>query len=229
MTQFFTDLYNLFFPSICQVCEQVLTTNERLICLHCRTDLPLAKLSDITANEVEHIFLGRVPIVFASSLFLYEQQGFAQRLIHRLKYHGQEELSSLLGQWMGAALQQCRRFPQIDYVVPVPLSPKKKKRRGYNQVDGFGIEIAKSIKATFVGQNLSCLHSKDTQTTKNRLERWQHVKDQFYLTDPEQFSNTSVLIVDDVITTGATIEACCRALFKSTNVKISIVTMAFTS
>ncbi len=178
---------------------------------------------------MEHIFYGHVPIQFASSLFYYEQNGMAQRLIHQLKYQGQKELGSLFGKWMGEELRYCQRFPKIDFVLPVPLSPNKMKKRGYNQVYGFGQEIALSINAIFLKDNLRSKKSSMTQTQKNREDRWYNVQDQFYVHEPEVFTNASVLVVDDVITTGATLLACCEALFKSKPIKISIVSMAFTS
>ena len=189
----------------------------------------MAMQSQRSGNAVERIFYGRVVIEFATSLFFYEDKGMVQRLIHQLKYQGQEGLSSLFGQWMGEELLQCRRFPKIDYVVPVPLSRIKQRKRGYNQVARFGQEIAHMIHARFLDNQLKIKQKKETQTTKNRFERWLNVKDQFYLEDPSVFENASLLIVDDVITTGATLEACCYALLKSETIKISIVTMAYTS
>ena len=229
MFRLLADLYSLFFPLVCQSCQRVLTTNEILICLYCRADLPLAKLSEVATNEVERIFYGRTVIEFGTSLLFYEQNGMAQQLIHQLKYKGQEELSALLGQWMGEELRVSKRLPSIDFVVPVPLDRRKMKKRGYNQVDGFGREIARMLNAHFVENNLKSRTSKDTQTKKNRFDRWLNVKNNYYLSDPSVFANSSLLIVDDVITTGATLEACCSALFKSEGVKISIATMAFTS
>ena len=189
----------------------------------------MAQLSNSGPNQVERMFYGQVIIQFASSLFFYEQHGIVQRLIHQLKYHGKEDLGSLFGKWMVEELRYCQRLPKIDYVLPVPLSPNKLKKRGYNQVSRFGQEIARCLDAIFLVDNLRSKSSGRTQTQKNREDRWHNVKNQFYLRNPDVFDHASVLIVDDVITTGATLSACCQALQQSKQVKISIVSMAFTS
>jgi len=189
----------------------------------------MAQLSNSGPNQVERMFYGQVIIQFASSLFFYEQHGIVQRLIHQLKYHGKEDLGSLFGKWMVEELRYCQRLPKIDYVLPVPLSPNKLKKRGYNQVSRFGQEIARCLDAIFLVDNLRSKSSSRTQTQKNREDRWHNVKNQFYLRNPDVFDHASVLIVDDVITTGATLSACCQALQQSKQVKISIVSMAFTS
>lgn len=229
MKQLLADLYNLFFPLYCQVCSQVLSLNEEQICLYCREEIPFARITDLPNNEVEQMLYGRVSVQFSTSLLYFERNGLAQELIHRLKYHGQQDLGTLFGSWLAEELKMCARFPSIDCVVPVPLSIKKMRKRGYNQVAKFGQKIAVELKVAYNDQQLLARHSKETQTKKGRLDRWANVRDRFHIRDPSFFNNKCILLIDDVITTGATLEACCRELKRAENVKICIATMAFTS
>ncbi len=226
---FFKEIVNLFFPEVCNNCNEQLVENESLICLKCRFDLPLSEITDIKDNLVERTFYGRVPIEFATSLFLYKPKGAVQKLIYQLKYKGNEDLGQLFGQWLGNELAQSDRLPKIDYVIPVPLHKKKLRTRGYNQVTKFGQEIANEIGAQFVDNILVSISASDTQSKKQRFDRWKNVKERFYLNDNQIFKNKSVLLVDDIITTGATLEACAIELQKSEQVKISIAAIAFTS
>ena len=226
---FFKDILNLFFPDLCNCCEEQLVKNESLICLKCRFDLPLAEVSDVKDNFVEKTFYGRVPIEFGTTLFFYKQKGIVQKLIYQLKYKNKEELGAMFGQWFGNELATCNRLPKIDFVIPVPLHKRKRKSRGYNQVTKFGQEIAKCINAEFNEGILQSISISETQSKKQRLDRWKNVKEKFHLSDTKIFKNKRVLLVDDIITTGATLEACTIELQKSEGIKISIAAIAFTS
>lgn len=223
------DLYYLFFPSICQCCDEPLVKNENLICVKCRFDLPLAEITEVSNNEVELAFYGRIDILFGTTLLLYKRKGVVQKLIHQLKYKGQEDLGILFGKWLGKELADSERLPKIDYVIPVPIHKRKQKKRGFNQVTKFGQEIAKEIDAEFNDQQLLSGSINETQTFKQRMDRWKNVREKFYLKDVEFFENKSVLLVDDVITTGATLEACSIELQRTKGITISIATIAFTS
>ncbi|NNC70172.1 MAG: ComF family protein [Flavobacteriaceae bacterium] len=227
--QAFKDLYYLFFPTICQNCEEPLVQNEDLICIKCRFDLPLAEMTDHSGNDVENVFYGRVPIDFGTALLRYNRKGVVQKLIHQLKYKEQEELGTLFGIWLGKELAKTKRLPKIDYVLPVPIHHHKLRKRGYNQVTKFGQQIANEINAEFNEDQLRSISTEETQTLKQRIDRWKNVKEKFYLNDTSFFENKNVLLVDDVITTGATLEACCIELKKTKNITISIATIAFTS
>lgn len=226
---FFRDIFYLFFPEVCLVCNKPLTINEKKICVQCSFDLPVTNFTEEANNLVEQSFYGRVDIQFASCLFYYGRKSMVQQLVHKLKYKNEEQLGTFFGQWLGSELAESKRLPKIDIVVPVPIHKKKLKTRGYNQVAKFSQEIAKSIKADYNEENLICISDVATQTHKNRADRWKNVKEKFSLIDTHLFENKSVLLVDDVITTGATIEACALQLQKAKNIKISVVTIAFTS
>ncbi|MDY7394141.1 phosphoribosyltransferase family protein [Aureibaculum sp. 2210JD6-5] len=226
--QFFRDIYHLFFPKICASCKEQLLQNEVTVCLKCRFELPITDFTDETNNKVEKTFFGRLPIIFGTSLFYYKTKGKSQQLIYQLKYNGQQDIGTFLGNWMGEVLKNSKRFPKIDYVVPVPLHDKKLKIRGYNQLTTFGLSISKIIKVPYVDDVLIRKSVTETQTLKQRFDRWKNVQEIFHVDNPNFFNNKHVLLIDDVITTGATLEACAKQILKSDNAKISIATMAYT-
>jgi ComF family protein len=226
--QFLKDTFYLFFPKICACCDEQLVKNEIGICLKCRFELPITSFTDVIDNEVEQTFYGRVKIEFATALLFYRTKGISQKLIYQLKYKGKQELGTLLGKWLGAELKESKRFPSIDYIVPVPLHAKKLKKRGYNQLTTFGNSISEILNIPYINDVLIKETVTDTQTLKHRFERWKNVDEIFHLNDTTIFEQKHVLLIDDVITTGATLEACTLELSKTKNIKISIATIAFT-
>jgi ComF family protein len=210
-------------------CEEVLFNSEELLCTHCLHDLPFANFTDEAENSVEKSFYGRVSIQTATTLLLFYKKGRVQHLIHQLKYNGIQEVGAYFGKWLGDEMKNSDRFKTIEMVVPVPLHPKKLKKRGYNQVAKFGKAIAKAINAQYVEDELIKITSTSSQTHKHRTERTQNVKEIFTLIDAKYFENKHILLVDDVITTGATLEVCCNELLKTKSIKISIATLAFTA
>ena len=225
---FLRDVFYLFFPKTCACCDEQLVKNEVEVCLKCRFALPLTNFTNEPNNKVEQTFYGRFSLEFATALLYFRAKGLSQKLIYQLKYKGRQEIGNLLGLWLGSELLNCKRLQKIDFIVPVPLHPKKFKSRGYNQLTSFGICVSDMLGATFVDDVLIRKSVADTQTLKHRFERWKNVNEIFYLNDLAIFKNKHVLLIDDVITTGATLEACALELSKAKNVKISIATMAYT-
>lgn len=226
--QIFKDIFYLFFPKVCLSCKLQLKHNETNICTLCRHDFPQTCYTNVEKNLLERKFYGRVPLEQATSLFFFHKKGKVQSLIHQLKYKNQEEIGTLFGSWLANEMLESSRFKNIDYIVPVPLHPNKKKKRGYNQLTKFGEEIANKLDAELIENKLIKINSTDTQTQKGRLERWKNVNELFELSDCTFFENKHVLLIDDVITTGATIETCANQLLKTKNIKISIAVMAYT-
>jgi ComF family protein len=224
----FKDITNLFYPEVCLICDKTLTEHEVHTCLACRIDLPITGFSAKDANEVEISFYGRVALQNATSLFFYNRKGNVQKLIHQLKYKNQQKIGFFLGEWMGADILESNRFKNIDYIVPVPMHPKKLKKRGYNQVTSFGKGLAKKMNIPFVENQLISVSKTKTQTFKSRLERSTRIDEKFQLINDHIFQDKHLLLIDDVITTGATLEACCIPLMQVENIKISIATIAFT-
>ncbi|WP_088324355.1 ComF family protein [Polaribacter tangerinus] len=223
-----SDFLLLFYPKLCACCKKQLVENELIICTFCRHDMPLANFKNGIDNKVFTIFKGRIPIEKAFSLLIYRKEGITKKLIQELKYKGNEEIGEVFGDWIGKLLKKSNEFKEIDYVISVPLHTKKLKKRGYNQVDKLAINISKQLNIPFVKKVLVRANKTKTQTLKMRFERFKNLETTFKLTNNSYFKNKHILIVDDIVTTGATLEACAKELQKTPNVKISIATIAYT-
>ncbi|QNM85474.1 ComF family protein [Polaribacter pectinis] len=226
--QFLKDFFHLFYPKLCANCENNLTENETVICTFCRHDLPLTNFVDYKKNKVYEIFYGRVSIEKANSLLYYRKKGITKKIIHELKYKGNEDVGVFFGNWLGEILKENRQLSDVDFIIPVPLHPKKMRQRGYNQVTKFGEYLSKHLKITFIENILIRISTSKTQTFKARFERFNNLDTKFMLKNTSIFTNKHVLLIDDVITTGATLEACIKELQKTKGIKVSIITMAYT-
>lgn len=206
----------------------MLATHENILCLECRHDLPETNFSSQSNNLIEKMFAGRIPIESATSLFFFHKKGKTQEIIHQLKYKNHQEIGTLLGAWFGEEIKNSARFNQIDCIVPVPIHSKKLKQRGYNQLTNFGISLSKILNVPFLEHKLIKKNTAETQTHKGRIDRWENVKFLFDIQDQNAFKDKHILLIDDVITTGATLEACSNQLLLCENVKISIAVIAYT-
>ena len=220
------NITDLLFPPLCLACDDPLRDNEMHICTNCRHQLPLTHIHLDDTDAVEKIFYGRVKIEKATAMLWFEKHGIVQSLIHQLKYKGHEEVGDLLGHWLGAELSKVKHYKTVDAVIPVPMHPKKLRKRGYNQVTAFGRALAMHLDADYPDAALVKKKHTKTQTYKTRLSRWGSMQDVFTVPDSGALSGKHILLVDDVITTGATLEACACELLSSEAVKISIATMA---
>jgi len=221
-----TDLGALFFPKYCSSCNRNLMHYEKAVCMHCLTHLPRLQLHDERDNAVEKLFWGRIDVEAATAFLSMPRNGISHRLIHRLKYHGDQEVGERLGALFAHELLESERMKGIDVIVPVPLHPKKLHVRGYNQCDCIARGMAETLGAEISLNNLTRTHFSATQTRRGRISRWSNVKDIFWVREPEKFENKRILLVDDVITTGATIEACATALLKINGVQLSVGALA---
>lgn len=225
---FLKNFFYLFYPKICANCNEQLLQNEKAICTFCRHDLPLTNFTSYTENKVSKIFYGSVTIEKAYSLLFFRKKGITKNLIHELKYKGNEEIGVFFGNWLGEMLAQNKEFSTVDFIIPVPIHSKRKKIRGYNQVTKFGKCLSTHLDIPFIESVLVRKSSTKTQTLKARFERFKDSETKFSLRDTDVFNNKHILIIDDIITTGATLEACAIALLKTPGIKISILTMAYT-
>lgn len=196
------------------------------MCTLCRNQLPLTGYTFNDENAVDRIFFGRIDVKKAAAFLYYTEHGIVKNLIHYLKYRNQEPIGIFLGNWFGELIKEEGVLPQIDFVIPVPLHRKKLRKRGYNQVAEFGKRMAFHLNSCYLDDLLIKTANTRTQTQKGRIYRWQGSKELYVLSNPEVIRNKRVLLVDDVITTGATLEACGRALQKATGASIYIAAMA---
>jgi ComF family protein len=222
----FKSLLNLFFPPTCAGCKTILIANENVICTSCRHEMPLTQHHLNPENDAYKKFYGRIPVEHVSALVYFHKKGIVQELIHSLKYRGQEAIGMVLGEWYAEELKNSQLLQTVDAIIPVPLHPKKLRERGYNQVTEFGNALAKSLQIPVNTTILFRQVYSKTQSQKNRLGRTEGIDTIFDVSFDEKDHNKHFLLIDDVITTGATLEVCAKALLKIPGTKISIVCMA---
>lgn len=224
----FKSLFNLFFPQVCLGCGSFIQSNENVICTFCRHELPLTNHHFEAENEIIKKFYGRIPIEFGVAMIYFHKKGIAQELIHNLKYRNHQEIGTMLGKWYAEDLKSLAIAKNFDFIIPVPLHKKRLKERGYNQVEEFGKAMSSILQVDYDDSILHRNFHSKTQTKKNFFGRTEIKKDLFDVTFSEAHHNKHFLLIDDVITSGATIEACARALLKIPDAKISIAAMAYT-
>lgn len=219
------DFFNLIFPKLCCGCNNALLKNEDIICVSCIVNLPKTNFHLDKENPVNKVFWGRVQIEMATSFYLFSKKSKVQNLLHQLKYKGVREVGFVVGKLFGYDLMESKHFKGIDFIVPVPLHKNKLKKRGYNQSEWIANGISESMN---IPVNLESLYRKidsQTQTKKGRYKRWENVGEIFGISN-SKLENKTVLLVDDVVTTGATIEACSQVLIKQ-NCKVFVATIAY--
>ena len=224
----FHDFINLLYPTVCHICEAELLKNEELICTSCLHDLPVTSYHLDNENPVKKVFYGRVKIEKATALLHFRKKAGVQHLIHDLKYRGHREIGTYLGKWLGTELSNSDWKDKIDVIIPVPLHRSRLKERGFNQVEDFGKEIAASLNAEYIDDILLKISSTQTQTFKDRLSRWGKLEETLQIKNSEKIAGKHILLVDDLVTTGATLEACAHKLYEVPDITISIATMAIT-
>ncbi|MCF6128579.1 ComF family protein [Flavobacterium sp. AS60] len=219
-------LINLFFPKSCAGCHSFLLSYEKVICTQCRHEIPLTNHHKIAENEVIQKFYGRIPLEYGSALFYFHKKGIVQEMIHKLKYKGHEEISETIGNWYSEELQHLEQIKKIDYIIPVPLHKKRLRERGYNQIEGFGKALSANLNIPYNSQLLYRKLYTKTQTKKDLLGRADVISTVFDVNFSNEHEGKHFLLIDDVLTTGSTLESCSRAILKIPNAKISIVCMA---
>lgn len=223
-------LQDLFFPPVCACCQGPLLAGEDVICTPCVFNLPKTNFHLLHSNPVAEKFKGRIPVQFASSFLYFIKGGKVQSLIHQLKYKDKEKIGIYLGELFAEDLTFYHKLKNIDSILAVPLHPSKKKKRGYNQSQLFAKGINKKTGITLAEEDTVVkVINTTSQTQKDGIERLANVRDVFSLKKKENVFNKNILLVDDVLTTGATIESCALEVLKGEPKSISIVTIAFAS
>jgi ComF family protein len=222
----FQGLIDLIFPEVCSSCQSSLLEGEKILCTSCRHDLPLCSWKDHKTNLVTDKLKGRVKLKHADALFYFEKGNKTQALLHDLKYKGQKYISEYLGEWHGENLKPMAWTKEIDYVVPVPIHTKRRRQRGYNQVEDYAKAISKVLGCQYEEDLLCRKYYSKTQVFKNRLSRTEVIEHNFMVNLSEEFHGKHIALADDLITTGATAEACFIQLSKLKDVKLSLIVMA---
>ena len=221
------DFVGLLFPAVCYNCGNSLLKNEKIVCTRCSLHLPETNFSSDPDNPVARVFWGRVQLHAATALYFFRKGGAIQKLIHHMKYNGCKEIGIYLGNVLGSEIRCIPGLDKIDCIIPIPLHKKKLKKRGFNQAaliaEGVGQVIGVEVNSTSVYRGVPT----DTQTKKSRYRRWENVSDIFEISDEQKLMGKHVLVVDDVITTGSTMEACLQTLHRVPGIQLSIAAVAF--
>jgi ComF family protein len=227
MYNLWDDFISLLFPRICHGCGNHLLRNENVICTECYVMIPRTNYHLDPDNPVARLFWGRCPVEMASAFSFYTRDSRIRKLIHQLKYRGAKEIGYELGRIYALSLRPSGFLSPVDVIVPVPLHPFKIRKRGFNQSDVIAHGIS-DVTEIPVGERLLVrTEATATQTRRSRYDRWTNVEGIFRVTDPDSLKGRHVMIIDDVITTGSTIEACAAELLKTGGTKVSVLSLAF--
>ncbi|GGH16579.1 ComF family protein [Mucilaginibacter phyllosphaerae] len=224
---YLADFISLIFPQLCPACNSSLMANENILCTDCLYNLPYTNFHQQHDNIVAQQFWGKLPIEAGYALYYFNKGGKVQNLVHQFKYNGMQQIGNLLGSIAGKQLAQNPVFKTADYIIPVPLHKKRLKTRGYNQSACFADGLAEPLNTKVELDNLVRTVATNTQTHKSRFARYQNMQEVFAVARPEVLENKHVLLVDDIITTGSTLEACGIELLKVPGLKLSIATIAY--
>ena len=224
----FQPLLNLFYPSLCYGCCNEEVGIDEMLCLTCFQELPFTGFEKIQGNPTEKLFWGRLNLKFGLSIFYFNPGSSIQKIIHQIKYKGEEELGIFMGKIAGDKLKPVINENEIDYCIPMPLHPKKEYKRGYNQASLLCQGIKEVCKIDYFDKIVIREENTSSQTKKTRIERWRNVETIFSIHDKERIIGKNILIVDDVITTGASTESCGQLLLANGAKSVSIVGLAYT-
>jgi ComF family protein len=213
------------FPRLCCGCENTLNKNEEVLCTACVYRLPRTHFHNLLENPVSQKFWGRIPLAGATSFLFFQKGGAVRELLHTVKYQGRQDIGERLGRLFGQDLVQSPRFA-TELIIPLPLHPDKLRVRGYNQCDPIVRGMAQSMGCSYTTEAVRRTVANPTQTRKTRMERWQNVASIFEVHQPEWVQGKAVMLVDDVVTTGATLEACGRTLLEAGARSLHIATLA---
>ncbi len=222
------DLINLLFPELCNGCGELLYRGEKEICTKCLFDLPYTDFHLHADNLVAKQLWGRLPLNAAMAMLYFKKNSKVQNVIHSLKYKGKTDVGVLMGKLLAQKLKESELYKDIDLIIPVPLHQKKLRLRGYNQSEYIAIGLGKEMEIPFTTTNLARKKATESQTKKARYTRFENMLQVFEIKNAEELKDKHILLIDDVITTGATLEACGNVLLNVGIKKLSIAAIAFT-
>jgi len=223
-------LLNLFYPAVCLGCSTGLETGEELLCTSCRLKLPLTDLHRPgQPGLLDTRFAGQEPVAFVYAYLFFQKKGLVQKLVHALKYRQRQDVGLTLGKWYGRLLrEETDLLERVDVVVPVPLHPARLRQRGYNQAACFAAGLTDVLPLPVLAQGLIRTRFTESQTRKDRMNRWENVRSVFSVPDASALEGKRVLLIDDVLTTGATLGACAETLLRAGCRSVGVITLAAT-
>lgn len=224
---YLADFVSLLFPQLCQCCGESLGAQEDLVCTDCLYNLPYTNFHLSNNHIVAQQFWGKINIEAAYAMLYFTKGGNIQHLMHQFKYKGQRKIGNLLGRLAGGQLLLNPSFSDVDIIIPVPLHKNRLRDRGYNQSKCFADGIAEKMRALVMDDNLVRIKATETQTKKSRIMRFENMKNVFELRNPALLVDKHVLLVDDIVTTGSTLEACGSILLSVSGLRLSIATIAY--
>ena len=216
---------SLFYPRLCLACGKNSPPTKQIICVNCQYYLPKTNFHIEKENNFTDRFWGRFPLYTGAAMYHFIKKGRVQHLIHNLKYNNKPEVGYFIGLKYGEILKEASLYKDVDVIIPVPLHPKRERQRGYNQSEAFARGLAESMEIRYYSKVLVRTIATTSQTKKSRIERLKNVETAFQLIRPEILQGKNVLIVDDVLTTGATLEACALKILEISKVRISLATI----
>jgi ComF family protein len=224
---YLSDFVSLLFPELCTACGESLVINEKLICTDCLYTLPYTNFHLQPDNIVARQFWGKINLEGAYAMYYFAKGGKIQNLMHHFKYKGMHRIGNLLGNIAGEQLKKSALFSTVDLIIPVPLHKRRLKQRGYNQSACFAEGLAQKLNVGVEIDNLVRIRATETQTHRSRFSRFENMQEVFAINDPEILIDKHILLVDDIVTTGSTLEACGIELLKIPGLKLSIATIAY--
>lgn len=225
--QWLQDAAGLFFPRYCAGCGASLPGPHAPVCVRCIADMPATDFERWDSNPVEKLFWGRLPLAAACSGYYFSRGSALQSMIHHLKYMDSPELGVFLGRMLAERIRDSGRFGNTDALIPLPLYPEKQRLRGYNQAERIAAGMAEVLGVPVLDNATGRIRQSASQTRKNRTERWQQMSGSF-LAFPEKLAPyRHLMLVDDVVTTGATLEACGAVIRKQSNALLYVATLAY--
>lgn len=220
------NLLSIFYPRLCISCGNILQENEQHLCLNCLLHLPETNYHKTKDNPLNDIFRGRAKVENTLAFLSFRKGNAVQHILHQLKYKGNKEIGAYIGERYGKKLAQAHLFSDADFILPIPLHPKKLKIRGYNQSEWIAKGLSAGLGIPYNTEILVRNTFTETQTKKSRFSRWENVKDVFEISDKEALKGKHVIVCDDVLTTGATTEAAVQKILEIEGTRVSVVTLA---
>ncbi|MEL6719414.1 MAG: ComF family protein [Bacteroidota bacterium] len=225
-SEYLDGFVGLFYPRLCLACRKTPTIRGELTCIRCQYELQMDDSYLEKENAIAEKFWGRIPIETAATMFFFNKGGKIRELVHQLKYKNQYQIGVELGKAFGKKLVQTQHFQSIDCIVPIPLHPKKERKRGYNQSEAIAKGLSESLSKPYFKDGMKRVLHLKSLTRKNRDERFKSIENAYEVKRTKKLTGKHILLVDDVLTTGATIEACAKKILELPDVKLSLVVIA---